>query len=79
MNIDPPAHGLSTELLKTSAEAASQRDEKAFGCRLCMVQFFFGTTDGGATAGSEEGKSKRTQYKPKWMSFNGLRSHLKEK
>ncbi|KAH9899324.1 hypothetical protein C8Q73DRAFT_787215 [Cubamyces lactineus] len=79
MNIDPPAHGLSTELLKTSAEAASQRDEKAFGCRLCMVQFFFGTTDGGATAGSEEGKSKRTPYKPKWMSFNGLRSHLKEK
>ncbi|KAI0327210.1 hypothetical protein GY45DRAFT_1428245 [Cubamyces sp. BRFM 1775] len=77
-DIEPPAYGLSAKLLETSAEAASQRDEKAYGCRLCMAQFVF-VASGGSAGTDGDQNSKRAQYRPKWMSFNGLRSHLKEK
>ncbi|KAI0654549.1 hypothetical protein C8Q70DRAFT_925466 [Cubamyces menziesii] len=78
-SIDPPAYGLSAKLLERSADAAAQRDEKAYGCRLCMTQFAFGTTDSSVSAGGDQTSHPPAQYRPKWMSFNGLRSHLKER
>lgn len=61
-------HGLTAKLMAHTTEAASQRDEKAYGCRHCRP----------ALANDQE-PATQTPFIPKLMIFNGLRSHLKEK
>ncbi|PIL23445.1 hypothetical protein GSI_14756 [Ganoderma sinense ZZ0214-1] len=59
----PVEHGLTKKLMASSSEAARLRDLKAFGCRHCE------RSAAEAVAGHQN----------KMFSFNGLRSHVKEK
>ncbi|TBU43901.1 hypothetical protein BD309DRAFT_959585 [Dichomitus squalens] len=65
----PPAqpieHGLTRKLMRPISEAAQARDLKLYGCRHC------------ARAASEAVTDNKQLRK--LFSFNGLRSHLKEK
>ncbi|EIW55199.1 uncharacterized protein TRAVEDRAFT_74096 [Trametes versicolor FP-101664 SS1] len=61
-------HGLTAKLMAHTTEAASQRDEKAYGCRHCRPALT-----------SDQEPATQIQFIPKLMIFNGLRSHLKEK
>ncbi|OSD01490.1 hypothetical protein PYCCODRAFT_1503536 [Trametes coccinea BRFM310] len=75
--VPPIQHGLAASLLYKSS--ALKQDEKVYGCRHCSVRPVRAAANGGsATAGDEE-QSILVQLRPKWMTFNGLRSHLKEK
>ena len=58
-------HGLADRLLKGSSAAGAERDEMAFACRHCAPPKDSAGGDGAAAV--------------RLMSFNGLRSHVKEK
>ncbi|KAI8976707.1 hypothetical protein BD414DRAFT_555115 [Trametes punicea] len=72
-------HGLALRLLEKSNEAASERGRKMYGCRHCARRSMPATADAASDASSGQEGMDRAQLKPKWMSFDGLRSHLKEK
>ncbi|KAM5534010.1 hypothetical protein V8D89_012330 [Ganoderma adspersum] len=56
-------HGLAKKLLASSAEAAKLRDLRAYGCRHC----------------ERSAAEAVTGHQHKMFTFNGVRSHVKEK
>ncbi|CDO70471.1 hypothetical protein BN946_scf184569.g14 [Trametes cinnabarina] len=77
--LPPIEHGSTSVLLQKSPQGTAKRDEKVYGCRHCSVRPARTAAGGSSSTAGDQEQAKIVQVRPKWMSFNGLRSHLKEK
>ncbi|KAI0356088.1 hypothetical protein OH77DRAFT_1402228 [Trametes cingulata] len=76
----PAAHpsepGLAATLLSKSPKSSAERDKRIYHCRHCNLE---PSPRGTSTAAATGQPTSSVQAEAKSMSFNGLRSHLKEK
>ncbi|KAI0676457.1 hypothetical protein C8Q78DRAFT_997613 [Trametes maxima] len=76
----PLEHGLTTKLIQGGAKFAAQQDMKVFSCRHCVHDTVPpNAAEPDTTANGDQEGTGLVPQRPKLMSFNGLRSHLKEK